>query len=126
MSLKKAFDYLASFFRRKKQTIDKICSIEFFISDDKEYRFLCNWAEVDGLDTAKYLAKLLFAINSGYFNDSIIKTLLDNSSEDKEKAFIDDVVFTWKLMNKEWENAVDKEATESPLIKPSQAFLKIQ
>lgn len=125
MLLKKVSDFWNLLFGVKKEKIDKICSVEFFINDKKEYNFLCNWAEVEGLDTAKFFAKLLFAINSGYFNDSIAQTLVANINNNKEKEFIDDVIFTWGLMNKEWDNAIKKDNTESPMVKPSQAFIKL-
>jgi hypothetical protein len=124
MLLKKVFDRIVAliFPAPKKNNIEKICSIEFFINNKQEYNFLCNWAEIEGLDTAKFVSKLLFAINSGYFNEEIVKTLFDSAQNEKEKEFIDDVVFTWGILTKEWEGVLDKEKTEKPIIKPSKAF----
>lgn len=123
MLLKKVFDKIKSIFTtNKKQPIEKICSIEFFIDKKQEYNFLCNWAEIDGLDTAKFLAQLLFAVNSGYFNEEIIKTLFNNADNAKDKEFVDDVMFTWGMLTKEWEKIVEKEKINLPIIKPSKAF----
>lgn len=123
MLLKKVFDKIFNFrLANKPQKIDKICSIEFFINTKQEYHFLCNWAEAEDLDTAKFLAQLLFAINSGYYNEQIIKTLVDNIETNKDKEFVDDVLFTWGLVTKEWEGVVEKDKKEKPIIKPSKAF----
>lgn len=123
MLLKKVFEKIFSWKQSKETTkIEKVCSIEFFINTKQEYHFLCNWAEIDGVDTAKFLAQLLFAINSGYYNEQIVKTLLDNVRTEQDKIFVDDVLFTWGITTKEWEKIVEKDKNDRPIIKPSQAF----
>ena len=85
------------FKKKQQQELRDICSLSFNLKEDEDVYIECNWEDDTPLTADKY-SKLIFLVNSGYFNIQIIKMLEDKGMTDRQHtAFIQQLLTNWKM-----------------------------
>ncbi len=105
------------FTRNKKQK--PLCSVQFNLRDDGQVYIECKWS-TSTQGVARDYAAMLASINTGRFENHIIKILENKGLHDLEyNKFIQQLFFEWKQLYETEDYLKDKESINDLVVKPS-------